>query len=256
MDYLLVRRPYLLAHRGASGYAPENTMAAFERALALKADGIETDVRASKDGMLVLIHDQRIDRTTDREGLVADMTLAELRRLDAGGSYSPRFAGERIPTLDELLARFGGRLPLCLEVKQPGIEARLAAAVRERGLLKPRPTVELRSRDQTALPPVSFTSFSFDACRAIKQEAPEALVGFLATSFDDATIERVAEARLGEICPRVDQCTPELVLKARDRGLSVRAWRVDDRETLRDAIDAGIDGLTCNWPDWTLTPTR
>lgn len=256
MEYLLVRRPYLLAHRGASGYAPENTIAAFERALALRADGVETDLRASNDGVLVLMHDERVDRTTDGEGAVAELTLDELRRLDAGGSYGPRFAGERVPTLDELLSRYGGRLPLCLEVKQPGIEARLVAAVRERGLLKPAPKVELRSRDQTALPPVSFSSFSFESCRAVKQEAPEAPVGFLATTFDEATIERVAEARLGQICPRADHCTPDLVFKARDRGLSVRAWRVNDRETLRAAVDAGVDGLTCNWPDWTLTPSR
>src|SRR5919201_2276293 len=137
VESLLGRRPYLLAHRGASGYAPENTIAAFERALALRADGVETDLRASNDGVLVLMHDERVDRTTDGEGAVAVLTLDELRRLDAGGSYGPRFAGERVPTLDELLSRYGGRLPLCLEVKQPGIEARLVAAVRERGLLKP-----------------------------------------------------------------------------------------------------------------------
>jgi glycerophosphoryl diester phosphodiesterase len=231
-------------------------MAAFERALALRADGLETDVRASKDGVLVLMHDERVDRTTDGEGPVAELTLEELRRLDAGSNYNPRFAGERIPTLDELLERFGGRLPLCLEVKQPGVEARLVAAVRERGLLKPRPTVELRSTEQAALPPVGFSSFSFDVCLALSKEAPEALIGFLATSFDDATIERVAEAKLGQVCPRIDHCTSELVMKARDRGLSVRAWRVDDREVLRQAVDAGIDGLTCNWPDWTLSPTR
>jgi len=256
VDYLLVRRPYLLAHRGASGYAPENTIAAFDRALALRSDGIETDLRASKDGALVLIHDERVDRTTDGEGPVAEMTLDELRRLDAGSSYNPRFAGERVPTLDALLDRVGGRLPLCLEVKQPGIEARVVAAVRERSLLKPIPTIELRSRDQTALPPVSFSSFSFDACLAVKKEAPEALVGFLTSTFDEATIERVAEAKLGQVCPRADGCSSELVLRARDRGLSVRAWRVDDREALRRAVDAGVDGLTCNWPDWALKPTR
>jgi glycerophosphoryl diester phosphodiesterase len=256
VDYLLVRRPYMLAHRGASGYAPENTMAAFERAVALRADGLETDLRASKDGRLVLLHDERVDRTTDGEGPVSELTFEQLRRLDAGGSYHPRFAGQRIPSLDELLGRFGGRLPLCLEVKQPGIEARLVAAVRERGLLKPRPTVELRSREQAALPPVSFSSFSFEACLALKEQAPEALVGFLATTFDEATVERVAEAKLGQVCPRADHCRPELVARARDRGLSVRAWRVADRETLRDAVDAGVDGVTCNWPDWTLTPSR
>src|ERR671934_1125696 len=99
LGYLLVRRPYMLAHRGASAYAPENTFAAFERALALRADGIETDVRASKDGQLVLVHDERVDRTTDGEGRVSDLSFAELQELDAGASFNPRFAGERIPTV-------------------------------------------------------------------------------------------------------------------------------------------------------------
>src|SRR4051794_15279621 len=119
--YLLVRRPYMLAHRGASAYAPENTFAAFDRAVALRTDGIETDVRASKDGALVLVHDERVDRTTDGEGRVHDLTLAELQLLDAGVPFNPRFAGERIPTVDALLDRHGGRLALCLEVKQPGV---------------------------------------------------------------------------------------------------------------------------------------
>src|SRR6266540_6973725 len=121
LGYLLVRRPYVLAHRGASGYAPENTFPAFDRALALKSDGIETDVRSSKDGVLVLVHDERIDRTADGEGRIADLTFAELQKLDVGVGFNPRHRGERIPTAEGFLDRYGGRLPLCLEVKQRGV---------------------------------------------------------------------------------------------------------------------------------------
>ena len=256
MDYLIVRKPYLLAHRGASAYAPENTVAAFQRALAVRADGIETDVRASKDGALVLFHDERVDRVTDGEGRVADLTLAELRALDAGRSFNPRFAGERIATLDQLLDAHGGRLPLCIEVKQTGLEAAVVAEVRKRDLLKPVARVELQSRTQTALPPVHFTSFSFESCVALKKEAPDALIGFLTPAFDDLTIKRAADAGLGQICPRADAVTREQVLRANDRGLSVRAWGVSDRELLRQALDAGAEGATCDWPDWTVTPTR
>src|SRR5947209_6278476 len=133
LGYLLVRRPYVLAHRGASAYAPENTLAAFERAIAMRADGIETDVRATRDGVLVLVHDERVDRTTDGEGRVHELSLAELQRMDAGGPFNPRFAGERVPTVELFLERYGRRLPLCLEVKQVGVEERLVELVRQRG---------------------------------------------------------------------------------------------------------------------------
>ena len=256
LGYLLVRKPYVLAHRGASGYAPENTFPAFERAIALRSDGIETDVRASQDGVLVLVHDERVDRTTDGEGKVAELTFEELQRLDAGQPFNPRFAGERVPTAEAFLERYGGRLPLCLEVKQAGVEARLVDLVRQRGLLEAVPASDVAPREQLALPPVSFTSFRFESCLALKQAAPQAMVGFLTSEFDDATIGRVADAKLDQICPRAELCRAERVLAARDRGLAVRAWGVSDREVLRDAVKAGVDGLTCNWPDWSLQPSR
>ena len=256
LGYLLVRRPYLLAHRGASGYAPENTFAAFDRAIAQRADGLETDVRASKDGRLVLMHDARVDRTTDGEGEVAELTLAELEKLDAGTPYNPRFAGERVPRLEAFLERYGDRLPLCLEVKAPGIEEQLVRLVRERGLLTGMPPAEASSREQLALPPVMFTSFDFDSCLALKKAAPEAMVGFLTATADETTVARVKKAGLEQICPRADGCTPDTVGLAKDRGLSVRAWGVRDREALRQAISAGVDGVTCDWPDWSLSPSR
>jgi len=256
LGYMLVRRPYVLAHRGASGYAPENTFAAFDRAIALKSDGIETDVRATKDGVLVLVHDANLDRTTDGEGPVSDLTHAELQKTDAGSTFHPRFAGERVPTAEAFLERYARRLPLCLEVKQPGVEAKLVELVRARDLLHGRPPEDVGSREQLALPPVTFTSFNWDACLAVKKAAPEAVVGFLTRDFSDESIKRVADAGLEQICPIAESCTSERVLAARDRGLSVRAWGVSDRETLRSAVKAGIDGTTCNWPDWSLDPNR
>ncbi|MBZ0251997.1 MAG: hypothetical protein K8I02_01540, partial [Candidatus Methylomirabilis sp.] len=97
----MTRRCLRIAHRGASGECPENTLAAFGRALEIGVDMVEFDVHLSRDGVPVVIHDDDVRRTTDGRGLVKDLTLAELRRLDAGGWKDARFAGERIPTLEE-----------------------------------------------------------------------------------------------------------------------------------------------------------
>ncbi len=256
LSFMVVRRPYILAHRGASGYAPENTYEAFDRAIAMRSDGIETDVRATKDGTLVLLHDARVDRTTNGEGPVSDLSAAELATLDAGVGFNPRYAGERVPLADAFLARYGRRIPLCLEIKQPGMEAALVDLVRDHDLLFGPPPPEIGGAETSALPFVTFSSFDFDSCVVIKQLAPEAVVGFLTPDFDDITIARVAKAKLNQICPRADTCSADNVATARDRKLDVRAWGVADREILRSAIKAGIDGITCNWPDWTVGPTR
>ncbi|MGH7411421.1 MAG: glycerophosphodiester phosphodiesterase family protein, partial [Candidatus Methylomirabilis sp.] len=124
-----------IAHRGASALAPENTMAAFEKAIELGADVIELDLHLTRDGELVVIHDDTLDRTTDGRGPVHGRSLEEIRRLDAGRWFGQAFAGERIPTLSEVLDRFAGKIPLALEVKAgsaffPGIEERLVSALR------------------------------------------------------------------------------------------------------------------------------
>ena len=256
LNFLIVRQPYILAHRGASGYAPENTFEAFDRSIAMRSDGIETDIRATKDGTLVLMHDARVDRTTTGEGLVSELLAEDVARLDAGGGFNPRYSSERVPLLSAFLAKYGRRLPLCLEIKQPGIESAVLEAVRNQDLLfGPAPT-DVGGAETMALPFVTFSSFHFDSCVAIKKIAPDAVVGFLTPDFDDITIARVAKAKLDQICPRADTCTPAQVATARDRNLGIRAWGVADREVLRSAMKCGIDGITCNWPDWTVGPTR
>ncbi len=111
--------PLLIGHRGAKAVAPENTLASFRRAWEDGADVVEMDVRLTADGAVVVIHDETVDRTTDGHGVVAEMTLAELRRLDAGRWFSPAYAGERIPTLDEIIAWARGRVGLMVELKYP-----------------------------------------------------------------------------------------------------------------------------------------
>jgi glycerophosphoryl diester phosphodiesterase len=128
-------RVQILAHRGSSAYAPENTLAAFRLAVEQRADWLELDVQQTRDGQLVAFHDLRVERTTDGRGALRDLTLADLRTLDAGKWFGPEFAGERVPTFDEVLslAREAG-IRLFPEVKDPrfypGIEERLAAALR------------------------------------------------------------------------------------------------------------------------------
>lgn len=152
--------PKLVGHRGALAIAPENTMASFDRAWRDGADLIEMDVRLSADGRVVVIHDALVDRTTDGSGLVSEMPLAEIKRLDAGAWFDPRFAGERVPTLVEVLEWAKWRLPLLLELKfhpygsfDPALVPAVMADVVERGMAdqvamisyQPRALVQVKS---------------------------------------------------------------------------------------------------------------
>ena len=139
MHFLDHERTLNIAHRGASSAAPPNTLAAFEKAVELGADGIEFDVHLSADGVPVVIHDFTVDGTTDGSGRVAEMTLAQLEQLDAGSSFDPAFAGERIPTLVQVLETCGNRLLLNIELKDlslrdSGLERAVIAQVEQRGL--------------------------------------------------------------------------------------------------------------------------
>ncbi|MGE3269224.1 MAG: glycerophosphodiester phosphodiesterase [Chloroflexota bacterium] len=232
----------IFAHRGASGYAPENTMPAFELAREMGAGGIETDIQVSKDGVLVLVHDTKVDRTSNGTGNVADFTWQELSALDAGGWFDARFAGERIVRLDQFLdwaipnPLEPASLVLCLEIKAPAATEATIEALAARGL--------------TARPDLQLSSFDWDAAVRAHTALPGLVVGFLTPRFDKAEIERVLNAGLPQICPRADLLTPEMVTLAHERGLNVRAWGVGTREHLKLVYDCGADGTTLNWPDW------
>lgn len=227
-----------IAHRGASGYAPENTRMAFDKAIALESDSIETDVQLTADGRMVLFHDGTVDRTSDGQGPVADYTLEELRRLDIGGWFAPEFAGERVLTPAEMLDDYVNRIPIVFEIKDLRATAPLVALLTERGVL-----------DR-----VQVTSFAWPALLDAQALNPDLALGFLTPSFDLDTIERIARRGFAQICPPADRLTARRVGLAHARGLSVRAWRVERRDQVERLTETGVDGATCNWPDWLVTP--
>lgn len=226
-----------IAHRGASGYAPENTHAAFARAISMGADAIETDIRMSHDGELVLIHDATVTRTTDGNGPVADHSLDELRALDAGGWFAPAFAGEHVPTLDELIESFGPRVPLVLEIKEPEATAPTVSAIRKAGVGSS----------------AQVTSFLWPVLLEAGRLAPELTLGFLSPEFDDDIIQRCVNRGIAQICPHVDTLMAELVSESHEAGLFVRAYGISRRQQIVTLLATGADGATVNWPDWMPT---
>src|SRR5262245_43372391 len=146
------RKPYVVAHRGGRKWAPENTMAAFKKAIDAGVYGIELDIHRSKSGELMVIHDETVNRTTNGTGLIKDMTFAELQKLDAGSWFAPSFKDERVPLLSEVLALINGKCVLNVEIKNipvayPGIED---------DLLKRFPLTNIPTRSSSAPSTMSF----------------------------------------------------------------------------------------------------
>jgi glycerophosphoryl diester phosphodiesterase len=225
----------VIAHRGASSYAPENTLAAFDLALGMGVHQLELDVHFSRDGHIVVIHDETVDRTTNGSGLVADKTLAELRGLDAGSWFGDKFAAERIPTFGEVLERYKGRVHLHTEIKgrMERLAQRTADLVRGYGMA-----------DQ-----VTITSFRKTPLEEVRAYAPELPTGWLVTEVSDEVVARARALTLTQICPRANTVTPELVRRLHAEGFVVRAWGVADEALMRQVVEAGADGMTVNFPD-------
>jgi glycerophosphoryl diester phosphodiesterase len=228
-------RPLVEAHRGDSLNAPENTLAAFACAIRLSVDSIELDVHLSKDGTLMVLHDDTIDRTTGGRGSVTSLTAAELARLDAGAKFSPSFAGERIPRLVDVLEMVAdGEILLNVEIKAtpPGIDVprKVAALLRQFGGGRGH---VVSSFDLQALLDV----------RAIDPDIPLALIG-----RGPAILRLAVQHRLPWIHARHTTVTSALVAQAHAEGIRVNAWTVDDPGTLDYWTTIGLDKVCTNRP--------
>lgn len=225
----------VIAHRGASSYAPENTLAAFELAWQMGARHFELDVHATSDGQVVVIHDDTVDRTTDGFGPVATQTLAALRALDAGSWFGPAFAGERMPTFAEVLARYAGRVHLHTEIKgqTPGLAEQTVDLIRAHGMT-----------DR-----VTITSFQTSPLAAVHAYAPELPTGWLVKQVTPEILTQAHALGLRQLCPHADSVTPELVRTLHGEGFQVRAWGVGTAALMRQVVLAGADGMTVNFPD-------
>jgi glycerophosphoryl diester phosphodiesterase len=225
----------IVGHRGAAACAPENTLTSFQIGLDQGADIIELDVQLSADGQVVVFHDERLDRTTNARGPLAERTLAELKTLDAGGWYDARFAGEPIPTLEEVLAWARERVPLFIELKygarsQPLLHAAVAECV-----LAHKMTHQ-----------VMIISFEYQALSQVKESVPELATGAL---YKEPLANPLALAyRIGAnaLMPLWHLVTPADITRYHEAGLAVNVWGAD--ADYAGVIAAGVDCINADHP--------
>ncbi len=219
------------AHRGASEYCPENTMTSFYQGITMGANGIETDLRRTKDGVIVLFHDDTLERVCGESGSIADYTWDELQsfRVTKNGLT------DKIVKFEDFLKAFAWRdLTFAIELKDGGLEREATELIRKYGAVK-----------KTVI-----TSFSFNYIKAFKEYAPEFRVGHLigTDKIDDAEIERLIAIDAAEICPSAEGLTAELVERWHGLGFRVRAWGMSP-SLIAPVCEAGADGMTVNFPD-------
>ena len=227
-----------VAHRGASALAPENTIAAFDRAVEVEADVLELDLHLSRDGELVVIHDDTLDRTTDGHGPVNERSLEELKRLDAGRWFGEGFAGQRIPMLDEVLDRYARKVPLALEIKAgstffPGIEEKVVSALRQHAAI-----------DQAAV-----ASFDHYALRRLKEIEPTIRTAALLVGRPVSLSALAGPAKANGLALEASFVTKTEVEACRAAGLQIVVWVVNDPARMRHFIRLGVDGIITDRPD-------
>lgn len=244
-EEMRARVVWTIAHRGASGHAPENTLAAFRRAVELGATFIETDLQITRDARVIAIHDLTLDRTTNGEGQVHLQTLEQVRALDAGSWFGDRtFAGERIPTLEEILD-FAKEHDVIfyLEIKSGsawGVEHIVAAAL----------------RDHNASTRVVILSFDPSALDTLHRVDPTLMTGLLCEHPSGDLVERTVRAGARQLVARGDLITPGIVEKAHHAGLQVVAWTINEPEQIRQLIAMGVNGIISDYPDRVLSILR
>ena len=236
---------WTIAHRGASGHAPENTMASFRRAVELGARFIETDLQITRDARIVAIHDSTLDRTTTGTGQVHLLTLEQIRALDAGAWFgdhgSGSFSGERVPTLREILD-FAKEHDVIfyLEIKSGpawGIEHAVIGAL----------------RDQNASARVVILSFDPSTLDSIHRLDSTMMTGFLCEHPSNDLVERTVRVGARQLVARGDLITPEVAEKAHSAGLQLVAWTINEEEQMRRLIATGVDGIITDYPDRLLS---
>ncbi|WP_163538831.1 glycerophosphodiester phosphodiesterase family protein [Gracilibacillus sp. YIM 98692] len=233
-----------VAHRGASGHAPENTMAAFHKGVKMKADYIEIDVQMTKDGELIAIHDTTVDRTTDGSGLVSSFTLEEIRQLDAGSWFSEEFAGETIPTFEEILDEFRGKVGILIELKgpalYPGIEEKVADALIERNMH--------HSQNNKII----IQSFNHESVQLSKELLPNIPHGVLAgMTWAGVTDEQLAEfaTYADHFNPNQNIVTTELVDRVHVVGMEISPYTSRSQEQANRLFELGVDGIITDYPE-------
>lgn len=213
----------LVGHRGALALEPENTLRSFGRAVAEGADAIELDLRLTKDGHLVIMHDADVDRTTNGSGTIAEMTLSEVKRLDAG-------LGETIPTFDEVLDLI--ELPMQAELKSTDATRAALDTIRRRNLF-----------DR-----ITVVSFSAEILRETIEYVPEARTGLISSRAPQDTVDQAVGMGIPLLCLGLADLDAEFVEMCHQHGLEVLGWTANDADQLLRALRIGTDAVTSDFP--------
>ena len=242
----------VVAHRGASGYAPENTLVSFEKGIALGADMVELDVHLTADDSVVVMHDHDVNRTTDGKGAISGMTFAELRQLDAGGWFDKKFSGQRVPTLSEVLQLVNGRVKVLIELKWPanglytGLVEKTVKVIREHHA---ESWVILQSFE---------TSYLEEAARKAPDIEQQQLV-FGKSGLIPFYFERTP--KFGQFIPQKEATSVNIYYLYATRGLindmhakgkTVYAFTPNNEEDMIKLLALGADGIITNYPDRAL----
>lgn len=236
----------IIAHRGASGYAPENTIPAFKKALEMGAEGIELDVHLTKDGELVVIHDPVINRTSNGQGMIKDFTLDELKGFDFGSWFSDEFAGATIPTLEEVLCLIKGWDGLLnIEIKSgpiiyPDIERKLLDMVEKYDF-----------KDK-----VIFSSFNHYSLKDIKAMDGDVKIGLLYACGMVEPWRYAMQLNADALHPSYYNIIPEMVKGCKKHGIKLNPYTINDKKDMELMIKAGVDGIITNYPDVALDVKR
>ncbi|WP_223643080.1 glycerophosphodiester phosphodiesterase [Planococcus sp. 4-30] len=233
-----------IAHRGASGHAPENTMEAFQKGVEMKSDYIEIDVQMTKDGELVVIHDTTVNRTTNGTGKVGDLTLEEIRQLDAGSWFSEAYAGEGVPTFEEVLDAFRGKVGILIELKAPelypGVEEKMADALIERNM-------SIANNNK-----IIIQSFNHESMKKSKELLPNLSHGVLTGgSWADVTEEQLAHfaTYADYFNPTMNIVTDELVSDVHEAGMDIYPYTSRSQEQALRLFDLNVDGIITDYPE-------
>lgn len=230
----------IISHRGASGYAPENTLASMKMALEMGCEAMEFDVQLTKDNQMIVCHDFTVDRTTNGTGEVKDLTLAEIKSLDAGSWFSKEFAGERIPTLDEVLDLVPNDLLLHIEIKKTATDKRNIEKMLYDYLVR-------YNRLSTSL----ISSFNHSSVLEIKKLDNQLNIA-IALEADLIEPLKYIEGNnlpIYSFHPCYDYVTADMIKQLHDHNIKVNCWTVNSKEVALSLKEMGVDSVFSNYPD-------
>ncbi len=235
--------PLLIAHRGASALAPENTIAAFDRAIELKADFIEIDVQMTKDGELVIIHDVTVDRTTNGKGKVKDFTYEEIALLDAGSWYSERFAGERIPKLSTIIENYQGKIGILIELKKPSLYPGMTEQLAN--MLNIPQIVEIKNH------PIIVQSFNHQEIKKFHTLLPTIPKGIIISDTSRISKKKIQELNeyISFVCINKNSVNKNFLKFAKQMNWQVFTWTVSTNEMDKYTKRFNVDGIVTNHPN-------